>query len=125
MPKVKDDFERTQVSEHKMVIIKDNEVYRHLRFQRSDTSDKCFDVITWPYHLCYTGDMGTYVFGFGSYDMFDVLREDRRTKDYLLNILLAVDKECWEYESTKLNYYFVWCVNAIPWAIAQYNAVGV
>ena len=50
------------VSKHEMNIIRDEGVYRHIRFKRPNTSNMYFDIITWPGNLCYTGDMGTYVF---------------------------------------------------------------
>jgi len=43
-----------------------------------------FDLITWPGYLCYTGDMGTYVFR-RLEDMFEFFRTDRRD-DSSLNI---------------------------------------
>lgn len=50
------------VATHELKILRDDGLYRHLRFKRPGTSCMYFDLITWPGHLCYTGDMGTYVF---------------------------------------------------------------
>ena len=50
------------VATHEMQIIRDDGVNRHIRFKRPGTMCYHFDLITWPGHLCYTGDMGTYVF---------------------------------------------------------------
>jgi hypothetical protein len=50
------------VADHRMTIIRDDGIYRHVAFKRPGTSDMHFDLITWPMCLCYTGDMGTYVF---------------------------------------------------------------
>jgi hypothetical protein len=50
------------VADHKMEIIRDDGINRHIRFKRPDTYCMGFDLITWPGYLCYTGDMGTYVF---------------------------------------------------------------
>ena len=50
------------VATHELTIIRDDGLYRHLRFKRPGSSCMYFDLITWPGHLCYTGDMGTYVF---------------------------------------------------------------
>ena len=50
------------VSRHEMKIIRDEGLYRHLRFISPDSVNKYFDIITRPGNLCYTGDMGTYVF---------------------------------------------------------------
>ena len=55
------DFLR-DVATHELTIIRNEGLYRHLRFSRPGSSCMYFDLITWPGHLCYTGDMGTYVF---------------------------------------------------------------
>lgn len=64
------------VADHKMVVLRDDGVNRHIRFRRPDTSCYYFDLITWPGCLCYTGDMGTYVFQ-RTTDMFEFFRTDR------------------------------------------------
>ena len=64
------------VKDHKMTVIKDDGVHRHIRFKDPDTSCMHFDLITWPGYLCYTGDMGTYVFT-RLRDMFEFFRTDR------------------------------------------------
>lgn len=63
------------VAAHELTIIRNEGLYRHLRFKRPDTSSMYFDLITWPGHLCYTGDMGTYVFQRVK-DMFEFFRRD-------------------------------------------------
>ncbi|WP_395406244.1 hypothetical protein ACHMW6_06110 [Pseudoduganella sp. UC29_106] len=88
------------VAEHQMQVIRDDGVNRHIRFKRPDTSCYYFDLITWPGHLCYTGDMGTYVFQ-RTTDMFEFFRTDRKYQDgasklkinlsYWTEKLIAVD----------------------------------
>lgn len=63
------------VSRHAMVVLQDDGVRRHLRFRNPLTGNMSFDLITWPGHLCYTGDMGCYVFQ-RQKDMFDFFRSD-------------------------------------------------
>ncbi|MBY0557588.1 MAG: hypothetical protein K2P77_10325 [Burkholderiaceae bacterium] len=65
------------VAAHEMSVIRDEGVHRHIRFKEPGTSNMYFDLITWPGHLCYTGDMGTYVFQ-RTEDMFEFFRTDRR-----------------------------------------------
>ncbi len=65
------------VSDHAMTIIRDDGVNRHIRFRRPNTICYSFDLITWPGVLCYTGDMGTYVFS-RLEDMFVFFRTDRK-----------------------------------------------
>lgn len=56
-----EDFERN-IKDHVMEVIRDDGLYRHLRFRQPGTMCMHFDLVTWPGYLCYTGDMGTYVF---------------------------------------------------------------
>ena len=64
------------VANHQMIVIRDDGVSRHIRFKKPGTSCMHFDLITWPGCLCYTGDMGTYVFQ-RLEDMFEFFRTDR------------------------------------------------
>ncbi|HET7675666.1 MAG TPA: hypothetical protein VFL54_09115 [Gammaproteobacteria bacterium] len=61
------------VADHEMQVIQDDGLYRHVRFREGDSPIMGFDLITWPGHLCYTGDMGTYVFS-RIPDMFQFFR---------------------------------------------------
>lgn len=60
---------------HALTIIRDDGIYRHLRFKRPDSGVFHFDVITWPGHLAVTGDMGASVFSRLD-DMFQFFRDD-------------------------------------------------
>lgn len=51
-----------QVKKHELKILRDEGLYRHIRLAEPKTVNAYFDIITWPGHLCFTGDMGTYVF---------------------------------------------------------------
>lgn len=64
------------VADHVMEVKRDDGVYRHIRFRKPGTMCMHFDLITWPGYLCYTGDMGTYVFTRLA-DMFEFFRTDR------------------------------------------------
>jgi hypothetical protein len=68
------------VAGHKMTILKDDGVYRHIRFEKPQSSDMFFDLITWPENLCYTGDMGTFVFS-RLEDMFCFFRSSRQPRE--------------------------------------------
>lgn len=50
------------VSSHQLSVIRDNGLYRHLRFSRPNTRAYSFDIVTWPGYLAVTGDMGTWTF---------------------------------------------------------------
>lgn len=51
-----------RVSKHEITVLKDDGLYRHLRFRKPGTGIDGFDIVTWPGYLCYCGDMGEYVF---------------------------------------------------------------
>lgn len=68
------------VATHEMIVLRDDGVYRHIRFKRPGTSCMHFDLVTWPGYLAYSGDMGCYVFSRLN-DMFEFFRTDRRHQD--------------------------------------------
>lgn len=47
---------------HKMTVLHDDGLYRHLRFKKPDSSSYWSDLITWPGCLVISGDMGEYHF---------------------------------------------------------------
>lgn len=49
-------------AEHKMTVLKDDGLYRHLRFQKPGSWYFGFDLVTWPGFLAMTGDMGEFLF---------------------------------------------------------------
>lgn len=84
------DFER-QVSEHVMEVFVDDGVRRHLRFRKPGTMMMHFDLITWAGHLCYTGDMGTFVFT-RLHDMFEFFRPDHGRSLYSIDYRYWAEK---------------------------------
>lgn len=72
MTLTKDVFLR-EVENHRMTVIVDDGLRRHLRFAEPGTYNASFDVLTWPGTLCYVGDMGCYVFQ-RIPDMFEFFR---------------------------------------------------
>lgn len=81
------------VAQHELTIVRDDGVNRHLRFQKPGTYTMHFDLITWPGYLCYTGDMGTYVFR-RTEDMFEFFRAEglRINPGYWGEKLQAIDR---------------------------------
>lgn len=61
------------VAEHTMRVLKDDGLYRHLRFAKPGTGINHFDLITWPGHLSIGGDRDGYVFA-RIPDMFEFFR---------------------------------------------------
>lgn len=70
----KKDFSRT-VERHKMTVIRDDGLYRHLLFREPKHFNRWFELLTWPGRLCITGDAGTFVFTRLA-DMFEFFRGD-------------------------------------------------
>jgi hypothetical protein len=64
------------VAKHQMTVLRDDGLNRHIRFRKPGTCVMGFDLITWKGHLCYTGDMGTFVFS-RIEDMFEFFRTER------------------------------------------------
>jgi hypothetical protein len=50
------------VSRHEVTILRDDGLYRHVRFSRPNSGIMRFDLVTWPGYLCYCGDVGEFVF---------------------------------------------------------------
>lgn len=82
------------VAQHQMTILRDDGVNRHVRFKKPESSDMFFDLITWPGCLCYTGDMGTYVFR-RLEDMFEFFRNDREHLHLKDGKTLAINLGYW------------------------------
>lgn len=76
----------SDVASHQLTVIRDEGLYRHLRFQRPRSSAYCFDLVTWPGYLVVTGDMGTWTFSRIA-DMFEFFTDSHfgRRESYLIN----------------------------------------
>jgi hypothetical protein len=79
------------IANYAMNVIRDDGLYRHLRFSKPGTMWMHFDIITWPGYLAYVGDMGSYVFSRLT-DMFDFFRHDRINPEYWAEKVHAMDK---------------------------------
>lgn len=80
------------VGKHEIQVVRDDGHNRHIRFKEPGSSNMYFDLITWAGYLCFTGDMGTYVFSRLD-DMFEFFRTDkgRINRQYWSEKLQAVD----------------------------------
>lgn len=85
-----DYFER-DIASHEMEVIRDDGVNRHLRFKRPGTMCMQFDLLTWPGYLCYTGDMGTFVFTRLA-DMFQFFRREPGERQYRIDFRYWAEK---------------------------------
>jgi hypothetical protein len=118
IPEITEEQVLKEISGHQMTIIRDDGLYRHVAFKKPGTSDMRFDLITWPMYLCYTGDMGTFVFQ-RTDDMFTFFRtshpcqppEDRKliiNPGYWSQKLEAVERDegFKQYSADKVREYF-------------------
>lgn len=64
---------------HKMTVLMDSGIYRHLMFREPNNSNLWFEIITWPGSLTINGDMGTWSFARIA-DMFKFFRSTRELK---------------------------------------------
>lgn len=90
------------IAAHEMTVLRDDGLYRHLRFSRPKTRAYYFDITTWPGYLAYTGDMGSYVFS-RIPDMLEFFRYESKAAapdklfinpDYWGQKVEAVDRCC-------------------------------
>lgn len=87
------------VAKHELTLLRDDGVHRHLLLKEPGTRNFAFELITWPGCLCFTGDMGTYVFQ-RLEDMLEFFRTDQAqangnelkiNRGYWSEKLIAVD----------------------------------
>lgn len=96
-----------RVEGFKLNVHKDDGVYRHIEMRHPDHFYGSFNIITWPGHLAYSGDMGDYVFERHT-DMFSFFRRNKPEETginpgYWSEKLQAVDKHTGAYEySTRI-----------------------
>ena len=78
-----DTFDRNVLT-HRMRIVRDDGLHRHIQFRRLGSGVYWFDIITWPGALCIDGDCGTFVFRRLD-DMFEFFRTDREHGKWRIN----------------------------------------
>lgn len=87
MNDLKETFDKI-VKNHKVQIIKDDGLYRHISATENGSAIYRFDLITWPGYLAYTGDMGHFVFA-RIPDMFAFFRGREINPGYWAEKVLA------------------------------------
>lgn len=68
------------VAAHKMTILKDDGVFRHIEFSNPASGNLAFALTTWPGYLAISGDAGDFTFS-RVHDMFRFFREDAGTPE--------------------------------------------
>ncbi len=85
---------QVEIAHHEMTVVYDDGVNRNIRFARPGTYACSFNIVTWDGYLCYTGDMGSYVFS-RLPDMFEFFRgrtDGRIDFGYWAEKVVAADK---------------------------------
>lgn len=75
-PEITERFAR-ETAEHKMTVLRDDGIYRHLRFIGPKTSAYWFELVTWPNSLAFRGDGDSFIFSRVE-DMFMFFRDGAR-----------------------------------------------
>lgn len=83
-------FER-DVATHRLTIIREDGLYRHLRFAKPGSNDMRFDLVTWPGFLAYSGDMGAFMFE-RTNDMLGFFRRDPGERKYRMSLNYWAEK---------------------------------
>ena len=84
------------VKNHKMIVVMDSGVYRHIHFS-DGTFIQHFDIVTYPQYLVISGDMGCYAFSRVN-DMFDFFRGKKINPAYWGEKLQAGNAKTFDYE---------------------------
>lgn len=77
-------------------------LYRHWRCQKPDTWCMGFDIVTWPGSLCFTGDMGDYLFQ-RTADMVAFMESACKSYDYAAEKCVAHDGRLEEFSGELLE----------------------
>lgn len=76
---------------HQIEKLLDQGIYRHWKCSNNNSNILCFHIVTWPGHLCISGDMGTYVFK-RTYDMIPFMRSSAMSFEYAEEKCVAIDR---------------------------------
>ena len=86
------------VVKHKMTILRNDGLYRHIEFRGEHGYHHWFELVTWPNGLLIRGDMETWVFS-RIEDMFDFFRGDGINPHYWREKLQCAREEAQEFNA--------------------------
>lgn len=87
------------VATHAMEVLRDDGIYRHLRFKRPTSYCYGFDIVTYPGYLVMSGDMGSWVFS-RLHDMFEFFRCRPKNED---PAKLHINRSYWAEKLQAIN----------------------
>jgi hypothetical protein len=99
--RVKADVEKS-LAEHTISLIQESGMHRHWRCQKPGTCNMGFDIVTWPGSLCYTGDMGHYLFQ-RTEDMVSFMSGSAMSFEYAAEKCVAHDGQLEEFREERFN----------------------
>jgi len=90
------------LAEHVITVRHEQGMYRHYRCQKPGTWNMGFDIVTWPGSLCYTGDMGDYLFQ-RTEDMIAFMRGSCMSYGYAAEKCVAHDGRVTEFSEERFR----------------------
>ncbi len=116
------------IANHELKILTDDGTTRLLCFANPDSVIYKVYVTTWPNHLAFSGDVGTFVFSNHDKDMLFWF-PDNYDLDYISEKLRAGHAEVFDYTDTgelinrEYTFQFVWAVLAITYIAEEYRKI--
>ncbi len=129
-PELKDTLARFEedIANHELNILTDDGTTRLLCFANPESSYYKVYITTWPNHLAFSGDVGTFVFSNHDKDMLFWF-PDNYDLDYISEKLRAGHAEVFDYTDTgelinrEYIFQFVWAVLAITLIAEEYRKI--
>ena len=90
------------LNDHVITVKHSHGLYRHWRCQQPGSWNLGFDVVTWPGSLCYTGDMGDFLFQRVE-DMITFMRTASRDVSYCAQKCVAGRDEIKEWSEERFK----------------------
>ena len=96
---------KLDLSKHRLTVLHDHGVYRHLYGSLPDTGIWSFSVVTWPYHLTVSGDLGNATFSVYDRDVLPIFRlQGSQSYEYLAEKAeLAGSSRVWTFDAAKVR----------------------
>ncbi|WP_327357860.1 hypothetical protein [Streptomyces sp. NBC_01304] len=84
-----------ETAEHQLMMLHDDDLYRHLRIQKPGTRMWSWDITTWPGHLTTSGDIADGYMFTRLEDMIDFFDISKRNRDHYSGGAPSIDVRYW------------------------------